>query len=149
MGNLERVELEVIWEKRDKKKTCILFVKTVETDRQHTQTHTGGFCCNHTHFFLLLDNYSLGCKEPGERSARECCRSRQDKDDVVALRKNEKIDGGFLLLFSLCERREFLSPRDQSGFVGHSSSFVPRSPRCLYKRSSRRARSWLKSRNVD
>lgn len=41
---LERVELEVIWEKRDEKKNLnSVCVKTVETDRQHTNTHTHGW----------------------------------------------------------------------------------------------------------
>jgi hypothetical protein len=44
----------------------------------------------------------------------------------MALRKNEKIDGGFFLLllfFFFFVRENFLAGSDQSGFVGHSSSF--------------------------
>lgn len=131
MGNFERVELEVIWERKKKKNQQN--DKEKERKKKYLYTvcqtngwnrHTGGFyVCNHT--FLPAQQLFIWTRS--SQRQRECG-NRQDKDDV-ALRKNEKIDGGFLLYLvelSLFSMREISLFADQSGFLDYSSSFVPR-----------------------
>lgn len=146
--------------KKEIQKTCILFVskrlKQIDSTQTHTHTHTGGFCCNHTHFFLLLDNYSLGNLQQGagRKGALE---------NVVGAVKTktmwwwhwERTRKSMVVscCSSLWEREEnFLavpSPTNQVLSVIPLHLCHVASALLMYKRSSRRARSWLKSRNVD